>query len=309
MSETDHPPRLLAIDDSELIHRLLRVRLEGEHLELHVASDATEGLAKARELLPEVILLDIELNEMDGFEVLSRLKRDPRTHDIAVIFISAASDTMDRVRGLDLGAVDFISKPFEVVELKARVRSALRMRHLVKMLEHRAQIDGLSGLWNRRYFDQRLSQEFAESRRHGNPLSLIMCDVDRFKRLNDQFGHPFGDHVIERLANVLSAGRGSDVVCRYGGEEFGVILPSTTADQALEVAERQRVAIEALRWASHPDLIVTASFGVADLQTIPVDASVDRLVCIADGALYQAKQKGRNRIELAVENGCRKAGI
>lgn len=308
MRDPTQPPRLLAIDDSELIHRLLRVRLEGEHLELHVAGDATDGLRKAQELLPEVILLDIELNDMDGFEVLSRLKRDPRTHDIAVIFISAASDTMDRVRGLDLGAVDFISKPFEVVELKARVRSALRMRHLVKMLEHRAQIDGLSGLWNRRYFDQRLAQEVAESRRHGNPLSLVMCDVDRFKRLNDQFGHPFGDHVIERIATVLSGGRGSDVVCRYGGEEFGLILPSTSAEHAMEVAERQRVAIESQVWPNHPDLIVTASFGVADLHTLSTDASVDKLVSIADGALYQAKQKGRNRIELAAGNGCRQAG-
>jgi diguanylate cyclase (GGDEF)-like protein len=299
MPEPTPVPRLLAIDDSELIHRLLQVRLQGERLELHGAVSAAEGLRLAQELLPEVILLDIELDEMDGFEVLSRLKQDPRTHDIAVIFISAASDTMDRVRGLDLGAVDFIAKPFEVVELKARVRNALRMRHLVKMLEHKAQIDSLSGLWNRRYFDQRLLQEYSEARRHGRPLSLIMCDVDRFKRLNDQFGHPFGDSVIERVAQILSGGRGSDIACRYGGEEFGLILPSTTAEHAIEVAERKRSTIETQAWAGHADLVVTASFGVADLQRMSGNATIEDLIREADAALYRAKQQGRNRIEVA----------
>ena len=299
MSDEAPSPRLLAIDDSELIHRLLQVRLQGERLELHGALSAQEGLQKARELMPEVILLDIELDTMDGFEVLAHLKSDPKTQDIAVIFISAVSDTMDRVRGLDLGAVDFIAKPFEVAELKARVRSALRMQHLVKMLEHRAQIDSLSGLWNRRYFDQRLQQEWSEARRHGRSLSLIMCDVDRFKRLNDQFGHPFGDQVIERVAQILSGGRGSDITCRYGGEEFGVILPSTAADRALEVAERHRVAIESHTWSGHDDVIVTSSFGVADLKSLPTDAGMEQLVQAADMALYRAKQSGRNRVELA----------
>ena len=299
MSDETPSPRLLAIDDSELIHRLLQVRLQGERLELHGALSAQEGLQKARELMPEVILLDIELDTMDGFEVLTHLKSDPKTQDIAVIFISAVSDTMDRVRGLDLGAVDFIAKPFEVAELKARVRSALRMQHLVKMLEHRAQIDSLSGLWNRRYFDQRLQQEWSEARRHGRSLSLIMCDVDRFKRLNDQFGHPFGDQVIERVAQILSGGRGSDITCRYGGEEFGVILPSTAADRALEVAERHRVAIESHTWSGHDDVIVTSSFGVADLTSLPTDAGMEQLVQAADVALYRAKQSGRNRVELA----------
>jgi two-component system, cell cycle response regulator len=297
--EQSQTPRLLAIDDSELIHRLLQVRLQGERFELHSALSANDGLRMAQQLQPEVILLDIELDEMDGFEVLSRLKQDPRTQDIAVIFISAASDTMDRVRGLDLGAVDFIAKPFEVVELKARVRSAMRMRHLVRILEHRAQIDGLSGLWNRRYFDQRLAQEVSEAQRFDRPMSLVMCDVDRFKRLNDQFGHPFGDAVIERVASLLSGGRTSDVACRYGGEEFGVILPSTSAEQAAEVAERQRVAIEGHAWNGHPDLIATASFGVADLQRMPRGCGPDDLVRAADAALYRAKQQGRNRVEVA----------
>lgn len=291
-------PKLLVIDDSELIHRLLRVRLQHERIEILSAQSAREGLRMAREVHPEVILLDIEMDDMDGFEVLSHLKSDPETQQIAVIFISATGDTMDRVRGLDLGAVDFISKPFDVTELKARVRSALRMQHLFRMLEQKAQIDGLSGLWNRRHFEQRLQQEVAESIRHKQPVSLLMCDLDRFKRINDQYGHPLGDLVIERMAQILSSGRTSDIACRYGGEEFGVILPNTDILEAGEVAERHRAAIEGQVWPESPNLVVTASFGVCDLESVQGTPSPEALVACADAALYQAKAQGRNRVQL-----------
>lgn len=291
-------PKLLVIDDSELIHRLLRVRLQHERIEIHSALAAVDGLRMAKELLPEVILLDIEMDDMDGFEVLARLKSDPETQQIAVIFISATSDTMDRVRGLDLGAVDFICKPFEVVELKARVRSALRMQHLCRMLEQKAQIDGLTGLWNRRYFEQRLQQEVSEATRHKQPLSLLMCDIDRFKRTNDQFGHPFGDSVIERMAQILSSGRSSDIACRYGGEEFGVILPNTGLDEAAEVAERHRAAMEAQVWQVDSELVVTTSVGACDLESIDGPQTAESLVICADAALYRAKERGRNCVHL-----------
>lgn len=292
-------PRLLAIDDSELIHRLLEVRLRGEGLELHGALSAAEGLRLAREIRPDVILLDITLGEMDGFEVLQRLKQDAETSEIMVIFISANSDTMDRVRGLDLGAMDFITKPFEVVELKARIKAALRIKYLMRMLEQKAQIDGLTGLWNHRYLDQRLHQEFSEAVRHGQPLSLIMCDIDRFKRLNDHYGHPFGNSVLSRVGRILSSGRGSDIVCRYGGEEFTVILPSTPLARAVEVAERYRQLLESETWSGHPDLIVTGSFGVADHQMLAADSTTKDLVDLADKALLRAKASGRNRVEAA----------
>ena len=167
MTESERPwPQLLAIDDSDLVHRLLRARLKHERIELHACNSGEEGIALARSLKPELILLDIELADLDGFDVLARLKADPETHDIAVVFVSASNETMDRVRGLDLGAVDFIGKPFDVGELKARVRSALRMQKLVRMLAQRAQVDGLTGLWNRAYFDQRLRDEVAEASRY-----------------------------------------------------------------------------------------------------------------------------------------------
>ena len=289
-------PRILAIDDSELMHRLLRSRLQLEQVEIHCALSGEEGLRMAEELRPEVILLDIDLDGMDGFEVLQRLKENPRTRDIAVIFISASCETMDRVRCLDLGAIDFIPKPFEMAELKARVRSAIRIQQLLRMLSQRAQLDGLTALWNRSYFDQRLAAEFAEARRHARPLALVLCDIDHFKSVNDRFGHPFGDEVLALFASILSGGRASDIPCRYGGEEFGVILPATATAEAVEVAERFRRAFEEHAWRRHPELVLTASFGVADIASLEPGGTPADLLARADAALYAAKRGGRNRV-------------
>ena len=306
MVEENPIPTVLVIDDSELIHRLLETRLQGERLVLDFATSSEVGLKKAIELNPDIILLDIALEQgMNGFELLEKLKEDPRTRNIAVIFISATSEAMDRVKGLDMGAIDFISKPFDAFELKARVRSALRTQHLVKMLEQKAQIDGLTGLWNRRYFDQRMIQEISEAKRYSRPLSLVLCDIDRFKRLNDQFGHPFGDFVLDRVAQKLSGGRTSDIACRYGGEEFGLILPSTNIQHGHEVAERLRIEIESILWSNKPDLVVTASFGICDTENVGEEATPEALLEMTDSALYKAKQAGRNRVESA----CKKNNI
>ena len=301
MSTSERPwPRLLAIDDSDLVHRLLRARLKHERIELRAAASGEEGLRLAHSLKPELILLDIELQDLDGFEVLARLKADPETQDIAVIFVSASNETMDRVRGLDLGAVDFIGKPFDVGELKARVRSALRMQRLVRMLAQRAQLDGLTGLWNRAHFDQRLRNEVAEATRYSRDLSLVLCDVDHFKSLNDRFGHPFGDEVLERVGAILTEGRGSDVACRYGGEEFGLILPNTAIKKAAETADRHRGRLSQMAWADRPGLRISASFGVADIACIEHPATPEALIRAADVALYRAKAAGRNCVDMAM---------
>lgn len=309
MARSDRPwPRLLAIDDSDLVHRLLRARLKHERIELLAASSGLEGLRLAHKLKPELILLDIELCDLDGFEVLARLKADPDTQDIAVIFVSASNETMDRVRGLDLGAVDFIGKPFDVGELKARVRSALRMQRLVRLLAQRAQLDGLTGLWNRAHFDQRLRSQVAEAMRYSRTLSLVLCDVDHFKSLNDRFGHPFGDEVLERVGTVLTEGRGSDIACRYGGEEFGLILPQTTMEKAVETADRHREHLAQLSWPDRPGLRIAASFGVADLDCVTSPATPESLVRAADEALYRAKSLGRNCVVHASDSNKRLAG-
>jgi len=287
------------IDDSELIHRLLKVRLQYERMEIESAMNSGDGCRMARVVNPDVILLDIDLgmgDPMDGFEVLSDLKNDPLTRDVPVIFISASTETMDRVRALELGAIDFVCKPFEVVEIKARIRSALRVRSMVRMLAQKAKIDGLTGLWNRAYFDTRMDEEMAAAGRHGRPLSLVLCDLDRFKDLNDRYGHPFGDSVLERFAQLLGAGRSSDIACRYGGEEFALILPDTDRKSAIQAAERARHAIELEQWPDHPELVVTASFGISQYR---VDLDASSMIAAADQALYKAKELGRNRVEHA----------
>lgn len=297
-SKNQRPAQLLAIDDSPLIHRLLKTRLKRERLQIHHAMSGEEGINKAIELIPDVILLDLDMPGQNGFQVLHQLKENRSTHEIPVIFVSGSCSTDQKVHALEMGAIDFVTKPFELAELRARVRSALRIHQLIRMLAERAQLDALTGLWNRAYFDERLRREIEESERHGHPLSLIFADLDHFKMLNDEHGHTFGDLVLEEFAHILTHGRAGDVACRYGGEEFVVIATHTNADEAVTVANRYRTALEQKCWQGFPELTITASFGVSDLlrsrSFVPAD-----LVNSADQALYEAKESGRNCIRTA----------
>ena len=284
---------VLAIDDAELVHRLIKKHLQGENLELHSATSCEEGFNKVIGLNPDLILLDIIMDGTDGFEFLKKLKQDPRTQNISVILISGLSESVDREKGFDMGAFDFIAKPFDQLELKASVRNALRM----KMLEQKTQRDGPTGLWNQVYFKQRMIQEISEARRYSRPLSLVVCDIDRFKKLNDNFGHQFGNHVLEKIAQTLSSGRTSDIVCRYGGDEFVLILPSTNIQQGYEVVERIRIEIETIIWPGKTNLVVTASFGICDTASVGEEATPEAMFKFADSALYKAKQNGRNSVQ------------
>lgn len=291
-------PRLLAIDDSEMIHRLLKARLKSERLEIHSATSGDQGVALAKSLQPDVVLLDIDMPGVDGFAVLRELKSDPLTHEIPVIFLSGEATTEAKIRGLEMGAHDYVLKPFDIGELRARVRSAVRIRLLIKMLAQMAQIDGLTGLWNRTYFDQRLAEETATALRHGTPLSLVLCDLDHFKEVNDTCGHPFGDQVLEEFSRILNRGRSSDISCRYGGEEFAIILPHTAAADAAHVAERYRLALHERTWPQLSGEPVTASFGVTEL-CLADDKTPKGILALADAALYEAKQSGRDRVVMA----------
>ncbi|QDT52196.1 Response regulator PleD [Caulifigura coniformis] len=285
-------PKVLVIDDSPDLQALVRVRLAKEQVTVASAYDPITGIKEARTIGPDLILLDVDMPGRDGFSVCAELKSYPETRDIPVIFLSGAASTSDKIRGLDLGAVDYIAKPFDAAELRARVRASLRTRELMNLLARKAMIDGLTGLWNRHYLDAQMTVELTASRRTGEPLACIMADVDHFKAINDKYGHGFGDEVLRRIATVLNEQcRPRDVVCRYGGEELAILLPGTTADEALEVAERLRQAIEDLRflYCDRP-VHVTCSFGVAQLRA-KVPPSVLEL---ADEALYSAKSNGRN---------------
>lgn len=286
--------KVLVIDDSPDQQALIRVRLSKEPVTIIGAFDAASGIQAARTSNPDVILLDVDMPDRDGFSVCVELKAHPETKDVPIIFLSGAASTTDKIRGLDLGAVDYIAKPFDAAELRARVRATLRTRELMTLLSKKAMIDGLTSLWNRRYLDAQMMVELAASRRTGVPLACILADVDHFKSVNDRYGHGFGDEVLRTIAGLLNDGcRPKDIVCRYGGEEFAVLLPGTTAEEANEIAERLRQSIEGLTFQYGDRLVaVTCSFGVANLG-VKVPPTVLEM---ADEALYEAKNSGRNCI-------------
>jgi diguanylate cyclase (GGDEF)-like protein len=281
---------VLVIDDSPDTHTLLALRLSSEAADLRGA------------LRPDLILLDMDMPDLSGFEVCRALKSDPVTAGIPVIFLSGTTDTAAKVEGFDLGAVDYVTKPFEPAELRARVRAALRTKRYVDLLASRAQIDALTGLYNRAHMDRRLTECIAATARGGHQASFILIDVDHFKSVNDTYGHPFGDTVLQRVADAITSEiRGEDVACRYGGEEFTILLPHTSVQSAAILAERLRLAIESETFAHHGQSVkITCSFGVAELQG-PVPPT---LIELADEALYRAKHSGRNRVEIRGQALC-----
>lgn len=292
----DEKPVVLLIDDCVDVYRLLSARLRSEVIDLEHAPDGDVGIAHAIEKPPAIILLDLEMPGKDGFEVLRELKDDKRTLDIPVIVLSGLSSPHDKVTAFDLGAVDYITKPFELTELRVRVRSALRLHRLMRMLAQKAQIDGLTGLWNRQYFDERLASEVSRVNRNPGPLSLALLDLDHFKSINDTYGHPAGDAVLQALAGLLQQSlREGDLACRYGGEEFAIIMPDTTPQTAKEVCDRIRTELEVMHWPRHPDRTVTTSMGVVGCDAGTAVAPAD-WVQRADEALYSSKTGGRNRV-------------
>jgi two-component system cell cycle response regulator len=291
--------KVLIIDDSPAVVRMLMEQLASEGVELFEAHSGTEGLRKARNLRPDLILLDVEMPVLSGMEVCRILKADRALADVPVIFLTGAGDLASKVRGFELGAADYVTKPFEVPELLARVRSQLRTRSLLHLLAIRAQVDGLTGLYNRAYFDQRIRDELAAARRYRRTVSLVLADIDHFKRLNDGYGHPFGDRVLERIGGVMAQVRESDAACRYGGEEIAILLTETPLDGAGVLAEKLRDSIAGLPFEARGQrLSVTASFGVASTENESIRDEND-LIAAADEALYRAKHLGRNRVVLA----------
>ena len=292
----DSRPTVLIVDDSVDVHRLLRLNLKNEELEFISAYDGLEGLLAAQQYVPSLIILDLDMPSMDGVNVLKRLKECSKTQQIPVIVLSGQQNPADKVATFDLGAIDFVTKPFEMTELRVRVRSALRMQQLVQMLAQRAQIDGLTGLWNRTFFDRRWAEEHARCTRHGHPISVALLDLDHFKSVNDSHGHPVGDMVLQTVAKILQREcRQSDLACRYGGEEFALLMPDTRTEDAVSVCERVRDSVEQARWARIPGLQVTVSIGIAGCSgTCPI--SPEQWVEEADRNLYAAKRSGRNSI-------------
>ena len=290
------PDRVLVIDDSEPIHKLIQARLRPEGLNVTSEMDGESGIERATRETPDLILLDVDMPDLDGFEVCRRLKEHPSTRDIPIIFLTGTNNTDSKVRGLDLGAVDYVTKPFDQVELRARVRAALRTKQLQDILEQQSFLDGLTGLWNRSYLDRRIESEMNIASRYGRPLAIVLGDIDCFKSLNDGYGHMFGDVVLQGVAEALRDGsRSSDIVARYGGEEFAVLVTEAGLRPAVEVAERLRGAVENRTFDIHGETVgVTISLGVACTAEFVGELTPANLINYADKALYTSKDAGRN---------------
>jgi len=300
----------LVADDSALAREKLRRVLDSSGLFSRVlaAADGNEALdvlAGPEAASLDLVLCDMVMPGADGFVLLRHVLENPATATIPVIVLTGHEDMEMKIRALQSGAADYLTKPFHDAELLARVRVHANLKRLRDELEaanarlsELVMQDPLTGLANRRKWAHRLEDEWERSRRHGRPLSVVMADLDHFKRINDEHGHAAGDRVLRAVADVLGNGvRGPDTVARLGGEEFGILLPETDDQEAAAAAERLRRAVAELEIADLPGLEVRLSLGVASVgDAAPRPEAADDLLAAADRALYRAKDQGRNRV-------------
>ncbi|MEA3383556.1 MAG: diguanylate cyclase [Campylobacterota bacterium] len=287
---------ILIVDDT-----ITNLDILVELLDVYNTMDVTNG-DDALDILEEekidLILLDIMMPDMDGFEVCRRVKSNPLTKDIPIIFSTSKTDETSIEKAYDLGGIDYVTKPFKPKELLARVKTQLKMQELQDELRVLASTDHMTKLYNRRYFTKISEHTLDLAKRDKNYVSVIILDIDKFKNINDTYGHQIGDEVIIELANKLREfQRKSDIVCRYGGEEFVILLPNTSIDGAFKVAQKIRKDIELLsiKVDNNKDLNFTISLGVSQVSfddEINIEASLKR----ADTALYKAKDSGRNMV-------------
>jgi diguanylate cyclase (GGDEF)-like protein len=298
------PASVLIVDDDVTNIAIIAQLLEPE-FEVSFATSGAQALEIIPKVMPDLILLDVIMRDMDGYELCTRLKSDLATSGIPIIFITGLQEPEAESHGLELGAADYVTKPFNANVVRARVRNHVELKMARDRLLALAATDGLTGLFNRRALDVGLEREYKRLARLRAPLSLIMVDADFFKPFNDRYGHVAGDDCLRQIAGVLddAMSRPADLSARYGGEEFVCVLPETERAGGIVIAERIQAAICALaipHSASPVSTIVTASFGVAS-EICVQDGTGEKLMQAADAAMYRAKAAGRNRI-VAVES-------
>jgi diguanylate cyclase (GGDEF)-like protein len=293
-------PQLLIVDDQPLNIRLFHQIFHADH-EVFFATSGEDALEFCQTNSPDLILLDVIMPGLNGYEVCRRLKRDERTREIPVIFVTAKSDITEEEDGLAAGAVDFIAKSASANVMRARVGTLIALKRQSDLLREMARVDALTGLANRRRFDEILSSEWRRCTRSGKPFSLVLIDIDHFKLFNDHYGHQAGDSCLQQVSACLKAGfsRSHDLVARYGGEEFACVMPETSLEGAEAKAQSLEKAVRALRIPHDKspvaDGIVTISLGVAVAMPNVGDECAALILC-ADRSLYMAKDAGRGQV-------------
>lgn len=293
-------PRVLVADDDPDARAALAELLDGD-CEIVIAGDGAEAVDVSRAEHPDVVLMDLFMPRLDGLQALERMRAEPATADIPVIFVSARGDDSVKARALELGAVDYLQKPFSERELRARIERTLRLARSQSALRTLAQTDALTGLANLRAFRARLDEEVKRARRYRTQLTCVMADMDHLKPVNDELGHAAGDRAIAAVAAVIRAElRETDFGARYGGDEFVILLPHTGPEHGRVLAERicDRLRETTLEMSGRR-IPLGASFGVACLDEDGLEGSADALVRAADAALYRAKRGGRGRVAVA----------
>lgn len=296
-------PRILVVDDHAANVQVLFKTFSPDH-QIFMATSGNQAVAMATEKVPDLVLLDIEMPDLNGFQVCERLKSNPITRHIPIIFVTSHDNEASEAKGLSAGAVDFISKPISREIVRARVRTHLILKHQSDLLRQWVYLDGLTGVFNRRHFNERFAAEWSRAHRHGRSFSIVFIDVDFFKKYNDHYGHQKGDDVLRDVASALKGvvGRATDMVARYGGEEFVCLLPETDSQGGYAVAKQmsdavRNLKIEHARSDVHPS--VTISLGLVTYYGGCV-ANAEDVLRMADECLYEAKHRGRNRISSTI---------
>lgn len=296
--------KILLIDDDKDNLRFLARILEHESYKVMQASSGLEGIQMLKDFQPDLVILDINMPQLNGFQTLKLLRQ--KDENVAVIFLTGNKNTEDIIRGLEAGALDYVCKPFNPLELVARVSSQLKfkrtqqeLREANKKLQNLVDIDDLTGLYNMRSVYDRLNNEIERARRYKHGLAVIMMDMDHFKNVNDGHDHLFGSFVLSKVGGIIKNNiRSVDFAARYGGDEFLICLTQTQTEGALRFADRLRKVIAEKEFIQDKDrMFMTASFGVALIEAKGAIIDAHTLVRIADTKLYEAKDNGRNRVE------------
>ncbi len=317
--------KILIVDDSRMFRNLIQTLLNDSGYKNVEWVDCAEGAMKYFGMNSDgesdpkgtdLVLMDVIMKEMDGIEACRRIKSDERLNDIPVVMVTSISEKKSLQKAFEAGAVDYITKPFDQVEVRVRVGSVLRLKREIderkdrerelaianKELKRLSSLDGLTGIANRRYFDEHIEAEWRRAMRDSKPLSIMIIDIDFFKPYNDHYGHQGGDSCLKQVACAINdyARRGGDFAARYGGEEFVVTLAGTDRDKAASMAEKLREAVESLRIPhekSKASSVVTVSIGVSTVNP-NTEMLPSTLIELADKGLYRAKEKGRNQVQV-----------